>query len=192
MQNADVRGSDMKYSSVPPIYNSNLQTGPMTPLIINQLPIVQHSIQQARSSRSPARPQLITNNKYQSQQQQKGNPDRKHMTVQERKRRDRMEHTENISELIQEVLNDTTATRALDKVRYKAKPTLDVWSVDIKAALDEMRKYYALWVEQGKSKDRQNSTYQHRIQTRKKFRRQAGIENARTKEEEKIQMDYGN
>ncbi|CAC5401952.1 unnamed protein product [Mytilus coruscus] len=71
------------------------------------------------------------------------------------------------------------------KPRYKAKPKLNVWSPDIKLALDEMRIYYAQWVKQGNIKDPENNIYQQRLRTRKEFRRQVRIKNAKVKDSEK-------
>lgn len=84
MQNTDVGGRAVKYSSVRPVYNSTLQTGQMTQLIINQPPIIQNDIQQARPLRPNSIQQLQT---HQLHQQKKGKSDRKHITVQDPKRR---------------------------------------------------------------------------------------------------------
>ncbi|CAG2248026.1 unnamed protein product [Mytilus edulis] len=51
--------------------------------------------------------------------------------------------------------------------------------------VDEMRKYYAQWVKQGKIKDPENNIYQQRLRTKKEFRRQVRIENAKVKDTEK-------
>ncbi|VDH91892.1 Hypothetical predicted protein [Mytilus galloprovincialis] len=48
-----------------------------------------------------------------------------------------------------------------------------------------MRKYYAQWVKQGKIKDPENNIYQQRLRTKKEFRRQVRIENAKVKDTEK-------
>ncbi|CAC5404045.1 unnamed protein product [Mytilus coruscus] len=51
-----------------------------------------------------------------------------------------------VLEQVHEFLNDAAVTCASNKPRYKAKPKLNVWSPDIKLALDEIRKYYAQWL----------------------------------------------
>ncbi|CAC5360985.1 unnamed protein product [Mytilus coruscus] len=61
---------------------------------------------------------------------------------------DTLEQATSVLEQVHEFLNDAAVTCASNKPRYKAKPKLNVWSADIKLALDEMRKYYAQWVKQ--------------------------------------------
>ncbi|CAC5410733.1 unnamed protein product [Mytilus coruscus] len=78
-----------------------------------------------------------------------------------------LEQATSVLEQVREFLNDGAVTCALNKPRYKTKPKLNVWSPDIKLALDEMRKYYA------------------QLRTRKKLRRQVRIENAKVKDSEK-------
>ncbi|VDI48248.1 Hypothetical predicted protein, partial [Mytilus galloprovincialis] len=90
-----------------------------------------------------------------------------------------------VLEQVHGFLNDAAATCASTEPRYNAKPKLNVWSPDIKLALDQMRKYYAQWVKQGKIKDPENNIYQQRLRTKKEFRRQVRIENAKVKDTEK-------
>ncbi|CAG2244708.1 TEAD [Mytilus edulis] len=96
-----------------------------------------------------------------------------------------LEQATSVLEQVHGFLNDAAATCAANKPRYNAKPKLNVWSPDIKLALDEMRKYYAQWVKQGKIKDPENNIYQQRLRTKKEFRRQVRIENAKVKDTEK-------
>ena len=96
-----------------------------------------------------------------------------------------LEQATSVLEQVHGFLNDAAATCASNKPRYNAKPKLNVWSPDIKLALDEMRKYYAQWVKQGKIKDPENNIYQQRLRTKKEFRRQVLIENAKVKDTEK-------
>ncbi|CAG2254720.1 TEAD [Mytilus edulis] len=98
---------------------------------------------------------------------------------------DTLEQATSVLEQVHVFLNDAAATCASNKPRYNAKPKLNVWSPDIKLALDEMRKYYAQWVKQGKIKDPENNIYQQRLRTKKEFRRQVRIENAKVKNTEK-------
>ncbi|CAC5378097.1 unnamed protein product [Mytilus coruscus] len=98
---------------------------------------------------------------------------------------DTLEQASSVLEQVHGFLNDAAVTCASNKPRYKAKPKLNVWSPDIKLALDEMCKYYAQWVKQGKIKDPENNIYQQRLRTKKEFRRQVRIENAKVKDTEK-------
>ncbi|CAG2203493.1 unnamed protein product [Mytilus edulis] len=80
---------------------------------------------------------------------------------------DTLEQATSVLEQVHGFLNDAAATCASNKPRYNAKPKLNVWSPDIKLALDEMRKYYAQWVKQGKIKDPENNIYQQRLRTKR-------------------------
>jgi hypothetical protein len=48
-----------------------------------------------------------------------------------------------------------------------------------------MKKQYALWVQAGKPRSKQNMTYQRRIKSKREFRRQVRIEQAIRNEAEK-------
>ncbi|CAC5382697.1 unnamed protein product [Mytilus coruscus] len=96
-----------------------------------------------------------------------------------------LEQTTSVLEQVHEFLNDVAVTCAVNKPRYKAKPKLNVWSPDIKLALDEMRKYYAQQVKQGKTKDPENNIYQERLRTKKEFRQQVRFKNAKVEDSEK-------
>ncbi|CAC5398820.1 unnamed protein product [Mytilus coruscus] len=56
---------------------------------------------------------------------------------------DTLEQATSVLEQVHGFLNDAAVTCASNKPRYKAKPKLNVWSPNIKLALDEMRKFYA-------------------------------------------------
>ncbi|CAC5394072.1 unnamed protein product [Mytilus coruscus] len=98
---------------------------------------------------------------------------------------DTLEQATSVLEQVHGFLNDAAVTCASNKPRYKVKPKLNVWSPDIKLALDEKRKYYAQWVKQGKIKVPENNIYQQRLRTKNAFRRQVRIENAKVKNTEK-------
>jgi hypothetical protein len=51
--------------------------------------------------------------------------------------------------------------------------------------LTEIKKQYALWVQAGKPRSKQNMTYQRRIKSKREFRRQVRIEQAIRNEAEK-------
>lgn len=48
-----------------------------------------------------------------------------------------------------------------------------------------MRQYYGIWMKNGKQTNPENHHYQNRIKSRKEFRRQVRIEQARTRDQEK-------
>jgi hypothetical protein len=66
---------------------------------------------------------------------------------------------------VQQLLRDTAITCSSSKAKYQAKSKLKVWSENIKKALTEMKKQYALWVQAGKPRSKQNMTYQRRIKS---------------------------
>ena len=82
---------------------------------------------------------------------------------------DTLEQATPVLEQVHGFLSDAAATCAANKPRYNAKPKLNVWSPDIKLALDEIRKVYAQWVKQGKIKDPGNNIYKQRLRTKKEF-----------------------
>jgi hypothetical protein len=54
-----------------------------------------------------------------------------------------------------------------------------------KKALREIKKQYALWVQAGKPRSKQNMTFQRRIKSKREFRRKVRIEQAIRNEAEK-------
>ena len=75
-----------------------------------------------------------------------------------------------------------------NRKRYSAKSKLKVWSPRIKIALTEMRHQYNIWTKNGKPVNPTNQIYINRIETRKEFRRQVRIEQAKRKNTEKEQI----
>jgi hypothetical protein len=71
---------------------------------------------------------------------------------------------------------------SIEQLRFKL---LNVWSENIKKALTEMKKQYALWVQAGKPRSKQNMTYQRRIKSEREFGIQVRIEQAIRNEAEK-------
>ncbi|CAC5412455.1 unnamed protein product [Mytilus coruscus] len=73
-----------RYNFPPHTYNSPQDTGPMTPIIITQM--VHKTVQQERPSIPSLSQQVTSINRPQYNQPKNRNPDRKHVTVQDRKR----------------------------------------------------------------------------------------------------------
>ncbi|CAC5378096.1 unnamed protein product [Mytilus coruscus] len=75
-----------RYNFPRPIYNAHQDTGPMTPIIITQMPIVHNTALQERPSIPFLSQQVLSINRPQYNQPNNRNSDRKHVKVQDRKR----------------------------------------------------------------------------------------------------------
>ncbi|CAG2193533.1 IK [Mytilus edulis] len=87
-----------------------------------------------------------------------------------------------------QMLTKAATESSSKKSKYKAKPKLKVWTPIIKSSLKEMRKCYEVWSRNGKPTNPADKSYQDRVNTRKEFKKQVKVEQARERDREKQEI----
>ncbi|CAG2250967.1 unnamed protein product [Mytilus edulis] len=87
-----------------------------------------------------------------------------------------------------QMLTKAATESSSKKSKYKAKPKLKVWTPIIKSSLKEMRKCYDVWSRNGKPTNPADKSYQDRVNTRKEFKKQVKVEQARERDREKQEI----
>ncbi|CAG2257578.1 unnamed protein product [Mytilus edulis] len=87
-----------------------------------------------------------------------------------------------------QMLTNAANESSSNKSKYKAKPKLKVWTPIIKSSLKEMRKCYDIWSRNGKPTNPDDKSYQDRVNSRKEFKKQVKVEQARERDREKQEI----
>ncbi|XP_063427548.1 uncharacterized protein LOC134711049 [Mytilus trossulus] len=87
-----------------------------------------------------------------------------------------------------QMLTNAANESSSNKSKYKAKPKLKVWTPIIKGSLKEMRKCYDIWSRNGKPTNPDDKSYQDRVNSRKEFKKQVKVEQARERDREKQEI----